>query len=93
VWRPQRAGSNHAAAPCRHETGPLDAGSHGPHHDFDAYDRSLAALIAINHDAFDSAVRDGERSLGGRLVIPPVAVALTVVLIAAGIRPRLAEYR
>jgi hypothetical protein len=62
-------------------------------HDFDAYDKALTALIAINHDAFDSAVRDGERSLGGWSVIPPVAVALTVVLIAAGIWPRVAEYR
>jgi hypothetical protein len=62
-------------------------------HDFDAYDKSLATLITINHDAFDSAVRDGERSLGGWRVIPPLAVALTIVLIVAGIWPRLAEYR
>lgn len=42
------------------------------HRPCDAYDRSLAALSALDHDAFDSAVGDGERSLGGWSVIPPV---------------------
>lgn len=62
-------------------------------HDFDAYDKALATLIAINHDAFDSTIRDGERSLGGWDVIPPAAVILIVALVVAGIWPRIAEYR
>ena len=62
-------------------------------HDFDAYDTSLATLITINHDAFDSAIHDGEHALGGWDVIPPVAVALVVALLIAGVWPRLAEYR
>jgi hypothetical protein len=62
-------------------------------HDFDAYDKALAALTAINHDAFDSAISDGEHGLGGWSVIPPAAVALTMALIVAGIWPRIAEYR
>jgi hypothetical protein len=62
-------------------------------HDFGAYDKSLAALIAINHDAFDSAIRDGEHALGDWDLIPPAAVVLVVALVVAGIWPRLAEYR
>ncbi len=60
---------------------------------FSAYDKTLVHVTAINQNAFDDAVAAGERGLRGWNLIPWVAGALAVLLVLAGVRPRLAEYR
>jgi hypothetical protein len=60
---------------------------------FGQYDNALVAVIAINQRAFAAAIHDGQRgSSGWTGVIPAVAVLLIVLLVLAGVRPRLAEY-
>lgn len=60
---------------------------------FDRYDKALAALIAINTDAFAGAVDDGDHELDGWTAGLLLAGAVLLGLIVAGIWPRLAEYR
>jgi hypothetical protein len=61
---------------------------------FAQYDNALTALIAINQRAFDGAVSAGQHDINGWAgPIPAAAVALIAVLVMAGVRPRLAEYR
>lgn len=60
---------------------------------FGTYDEALVRLTTLHRDAFDSAVRDGDRSLGGWNLIPPGAALAAILLILIGVRPRLAEYR
>jgi len=50
-------------------------------------------VTAMNQNAFDDAVTAGERDLRGWGLIPWGAGALVVLLVLAGLRPRLAEYR
>jgi hypothetical protein len=60
---------------------------------FGQYDNALVAVIAINQRAFAAAIHDGQRgSSGWTGVIPAVADLLIVLLVLAGVRPRLAEY-
>jgi hypothetical protein len=62
--------------------------------DFRRYDDVLSAVIDINQRAFDSAISDGVNAIGGwSAVLPYGGAVIVVVLIGAGIRPRLAEYR
>lgn len=61
--------------------------------DLSRYDASLVALRDLHRRAFDGAIRDGDGALNGwNAVLPGSAVAL-VLLIVAGVRPRLSEYR
>jgi hypothetical protein len=60
---------------------------------FDQYDRALATLIAINQTAFDTTITHSEHDLRGWTLIPWLALAGLVVLLAAGTWPRFAEYR
>lgn len=61
---------------------------------FTQYDNALVALIAINQRAFDGAIGAGQQGTNGWTgLIPAVAVILITVLVLAGVRPRLAEYR
>lgn len=61
--------------------------------DFTRYDRSLRALIDIHQKAFDDAVRDGDGGTSGWYAVLPAAGAAIALLVLAGVRPRLAEYR
>ncbi|GAA5190276.1 hypothetical protein GCM10023322_45060 [Rugosimonospora acidiphila] len=60
---------------------------------FDQYDKSLAALIAINQHAFDGAIAAGRHGLNGWTAYPWVGCGLVLTLLVAGVRPRLSEYR
>lgn len=61
--------------------------------DISAYDRSLVALRSLHRRAFDTAIHDGDGALNGwNGLLPGSAVAL-VLLVVAGVRPRLLEYR
>jgi len=61
---------------------------------FTRYDNALSALIAINQRAFSGAISAGQTGLSGWTgPIPAAAVILMIVLVLAGVRPRLAEYR
>ncbi len=61
--------------------------------DFGAFDASLSALTAVHQDAFDEAIRDADGGLRGWNAVPPAAAAVIALLILAGVRPRLAEFR
>jgi hypothetical protein len=61
---------------------------------FTQYDSALVALIGINQRAFNGAISAGQQGLNGWTgPIPAAAVILIAVLVLAGVRPRLAEYR
>jgi len=63
-------------------------------HFFNRYDDALVDLIAINQRAFDTSVAAGESGVGGWTgALPYGAAALIIALVAAGVWPRLAEYR
>jgi len=62
--------------------------------DFYQFDKALLGLIDINQRAFDRSIADAERAGSGwTLFIPLAGAILVTVLVAVGIRPRLAEYR
>jgi hypothetical protein len=60
---------------------------------FDQYDRAVAALIAINTNAFTHAVTDGENELDGWTPGLLAGCATTLALTITGVWRRLAEYR
>ncbi|MFF0520619.1 hypothetical protein ACFYTC_18050 [Actinomadura nitritigenes] len=60
--------------------------------DFDAYDAALGSLIAVHQDAFTRQIKDADGGLRGWKAVPPAA-AVIALLIVAGVRPRLAEFR
>jgi hypothetical protein len=61
---------------------------------FYAYDDALAAFLDINQTAFDKAIADGESAVRGwTALIPYAGGGLIVLLVGAGVWPRLAEYR
>jgi hypothetical protein len=61
---------------------------------FTQYDNALVGLIAINQRAFTGAISAGQQDMNGWTnYIPAGAVILIAVLVLAGVRPRLAEYR
>jgi hypothetical protein len=59
---------------------------------FNRYSAALSSVVAINQDAFTSAVAAGQGNLLDG-VLPVAGAALLVVLALAGVRPRLAEYK
>ncbi|CNE12512.1 Uncharacterised protein [Mycobacterium tuberculosis] len=61
--------------------------------DFTRYDRSLQDLARIHQKAFDEAVEDGDAGTSGWYAVLPAAGAVIALLVLAGVRPRLAEYR
>ncbi|MFB4304680.1 hypothetical protein [Actinomadura sp. GTD37] len=61
--------------------------------DFGAFDASLSALTAVHQDAFDEAIKDADGGLRGWNAVPPAGAAVIALLILAGVRPRLAEFR
>ncbi|MFD0899092.1 hypothetical protein [Actinomadura sediminis] len=61
--------------------------------DFAAYDAALNALTSVHRDAFDDAITAADGGLRGWSAVPAAAVAAIALLAAAGVRPRLAEFR
>ncbi|MER7544429.1 hypothetical protein ABTW95_15600 [Spirillospora sp. NPDC127506] len=61
--------------------------------DFTRYDRFLQRLAQIHQKAFDEAVADGGGGTSGWYAVLPAAGAVIALLVLAGVRPRLAEYR
>ncbi|WP_026404443.1 hypothetical protein [Actinomadura rifamycini] len=64
-----------------------------PHPAFRAYDREIDARIGRHQARRVRAALEAERALRPMTRLPPVAALAVGALIAAGIRPRLAEYR
>jgi hypothetical protein len=61
---------------------------------FNQYDAALSSVIAINSNAFTSAVQAGEGGAADSGIAIYVAGAVLVAgLVLSGVRPRLAEYR
>jgi len=61
---------------------------------FTQYDNALAGLIAINQRSFTKAISAGQQDMNGWTGYIPAGVAvLVIILVLAGVRPRLAEYR
>jgi len=61
---------------------------------FTQYDNALAGLIAINQRAFTRAISAGQQDMNSWTGYLPAGVAiLVIILVLAGVRPRLAEYR
>jgi hypothetical protein len=61
---------------------------------FEQYGNALVSVIGINQRAFNVAIRTGLNGANGWTgLIPAGVVALIVLLILAGVRPRLAEHR
>ena len=60
---------------------------------FNQYDAALSSVIAINSDAFTSAVQAGEGGAGDAdMAIYVAGAVLLAGLVLFGVRPRLAEY-
>ena len=57
------------------------------------YDQALGHIVAINEDAFRSAIADGRSALGIWSWLPYAIGAALLALIGAAIYPRLREYR
>jgi hypothetical protein len=69
-----------------------------PSYDFDQYDQAIVSLIALRRGTFDQAIRTGDRDLGRSILgnwagLLPLAALAAAILVTAGVRPRLAEYR
>lgn len=57
------------------------------------YDQALGHVIAINEDAFRSAIADGQSGLGVWAWLPYATGAVLLALIGTALYPRLREYR
>jgi hypothetical protein len=67
-------------------------------YDFDRYDQAIVSLIGLHRETFDQAIRTGDRDLGRSVLgswagLLPLAALGIAILVMAGVRPRLAEYR
>ncbi|WP_018654439.1 hypothetical protein [Actinomadura flavalba] len=71
----------------------MSRGTSGATARFDAYDRAVVALREAHAHRMRTAVRGGDDGLRGWEWIPPVAALAAAVLVLAGVRPRLAEFR
>ncbi|MFC4906307.1 hypothetical protein [Actinomadura gamaensis] len=61
--------------------------------DYAAYDKSVVDLAAVHQATFDKAMKDGRGGTKGWQYLLPAAGLVVLLLLVAGIRPRLAEYR
>ncbi|WP_040703542.1 hypothetical protein [Nocardiopsis salina] len=74
----------------------IDARMDIAHHEdgaFTGYTDALDRLIDLHGAQFEAGIEGGERSLSVWAWLLPAGTVLVLVLIAAGVRPRLAEYR
>ena len=67
-------------------------------YDFDRYDQAIVSLIGLHRETFDQAIRNGDHDLGRSILgswagLLPLAALGLAILVIAGVRPRLAEYR
>jgi hypothetical protein len=67
-------------------------------YDFDRYDQAIVSLIGLRRQTFDQAIRTGDQDLGRSVLgswagLLPLAALGLAILVIAGVRPRLAEYR
>ncbi|MFC4564987.1 hypothetical protein ACFO4E_24265 [Nocardiopsis mangrovi] len=60
---------------------------------FDRYEETLINLTSLHRATFDDAVNAGDRGVAGWEALLPASTLAFGVLILAGVRPRLAEYR
>jgi hypothetical protein len=60
---------------------------------FDQFDQALGRTLEINQREFDAAVQSAFDDLNGADLLGPIAALIVAVLVWAGLRPRLAEYR
>ena len=60
---------------------------------FTQYDQALAAVIAINQNAFTANINSADRDVAHWTVIPWLTLAGFAVLLGGGLWPRFAEYR
>ncbi|MFL6114061.1 MAG: hypothetical protein ACJ786_22285 [Catenulispora sp.] len=74
----------------RFDTSPAPSDSDGA---FIAYSGALQSVIDINTKAFDTSIADGLSGMSPWPWVPLGGTVLIVMLVLAGIRPRLAEYR
>lgn len=77
-------------------SGAIDARMDIAHHEdgvFTDYTDALDHLIDLHEAQFDAGIASGERSLAVWTWLLPTATLLVLVLLTAGVRPRLAEYR
>jgi hypothetical protein len=65
----------------------------GSNADFDAHDAALRALIAINEKAYENAAAKGSAEASTDQWLLAAGAAGVVLLIGAGVRPRLREFR
>ncbi|MEV5572741.1 hypothetical protein AB0L06_22070 [Spirillospora sp. NPDC052269] len=72
------------------DTSPGDNASNGS---FTAFDAAMRRVIDVNDEQFTENIKTGGDDLSGWTVIPPVGAVVIIVLVLAGVRPRLAEYR
>ncbi len=61
--------------------------------DFSYFDAAVGEATTARKQSFDVVLRDTERLLTGWAVIPWAAMGLVILLVALGVRARLAEYR
>lgn len=77
-------------------SGAIDARMDIAHHEdgaFAGYTDALDRLIDLHGAQFEAGIERGERSLSVWTWLLPAGTVLVLALIAAGVRPRLAEYR
>jgi hypothetical protein len=91
----QLAGAGHSRQAITVLTGQTPGSSS---YDFDRYDQAIVSLIVLHRGTFDQAIRTGDRDLGRSILgswagLLPLAALGIAVLVIAGVRPRLAEYR
>jgi hypothetical protein len=60
---------------------------------FEEYDRALVQQTRAHRATFDRAIESADGGLRGWTMVPPVAALVIAVLVLAGVRPRLAEFR
>lgn len=60
---------------------------------FAAYEEALGGLTEVHREAFDEGIRRGDAALSAWTWLLPAGALLLLLLIALGVRPRLAEYR
>jgi hypothetical protein len=62
-------------------------------YEFYQYDKDLQSVIAINQGSFNAAVANGTSTLGPWNWLPYAAGVILLLLLGAGVAPRLREYR
>ncbi|WP_395105221.1 hypothetical protein [Actinomadura sp. SCN-SB] len=86
----ERAGRGDRAGAIRLRMG---RGPDGSINLFEEYDRALVAQTGAHRAEFDRSIASADDGLRGWTALPPAAALVIAVLVLAGVRPRLAEFR